>query len=143
MTLIALILAGIAYVYWTASRSRKRKQRIAEAAWRESFTGRLQLRMNALGLPLTVAQAAAEEELLFADLYHCFRVRDFASLMRRLTTADPTQSEECATIVCSKSARRLGTPAGVSEDTVAAMIRLALNEAGSTAQDAADQSGEV
>lgn len=143
MIWLALLVGLPLILFWAASQSRHRKQRIIEARWRQELPASLLRHAGALHIDLGDDEAKRQSALIFDDIYAGYGVGNFPDLMRKMVTTDAAQSYDITREVCRKSAQRLPIPEAVHPSVSAQVIQTAIEQAGSEAQAAGDRSGEV
>lgn len=143
MMWLALIIGLPLILFWAASQSRHRKQRIVEARWRQALPASLLRHAGALQIDLGDDEAKRQSALIFDDIFAAYGVANFPDLMRKMVTTDAAQSYDITREICRKAAHRLPIPDAVHPSVSAQIIQTAIEQAGSEAQAAADRSGEV
>ena len=135
-----LIIGGAVIAYAALAASRRRKQRLVERTWRGTALRHLQDRLASAGIAIDDTTARDVSNAFFDALYRGFGARSFAALMRRMVETDADESDSIAGNACDDAARLLPLE---SRATGAALIRIAMTDAGAAAQRAAEESGEV
>ena len=136
-----LIAFGSAvFIYAALAASRRRKQLLVDRTWRNELPSRLGTRLGLVGIHIDEAKALALAGAFFDALYEGYGVRSFGALMRAITVSDASENERISKTACERAAALLPEASRVS---AAAMIRVAVDDAGAKAQAASEQSGEI
>jgi hypothetical protein len=139
--LLWLIAFGSAlFIYASLATSRRRKQRLVDRTWRNEAPNRVRARLALARIDIDDATASAIAGAFFDALYEGYGVRTFGQLMRAMTKSAGSDSERIARAACEKAAEFLPETSRLSG---AALIRGAIEDAGSAAQSAGEQSGEI
>ena len=142
------VIGGLALVYWAASQSRTRKQRIVQnalsAAVRDEIDRLYRREFGTEQRPITAAERDRMARLYFQSLLELFGARDFSSLMRAMTV----RADEALTIQDKVLDRLVAQVPGASADILLAgreysRLRIALTNAGETATRAGRESREI
>jgi hypothetical protein len=133
-------LGSAIFIYAALAASRRRKQLLVDRTWRNEAPHRIRARLGLARIDVDEATACKIAGTFFDALYDGFGVRTFGALMRAMTQADYSRGQQISVQASERAAELLPEVFRVSG---AALIALAIEDAGGAAQRAADQSREV